>query len=75
MNFTEIAKNRYSCRAYDVNRMVEEEKIKETGKNRAAQYGKTEEELNKNEEYMEYVHKNQMIEKTVEYLMEKAKIK
>ena len=41
----------------------------------AAQYGKTEEELNKNEEYMEYVHKNQMIEKTVEYLMEKAKIK
>ena len=28
MNFTEIAKNRYSCRAYDGNRMVEEEKIK-----------------------------------------------
>jgi nitroreductase len=28
MNFTEIAKNRYSCRAYDSNRMVEDEKIK-----------------------------------------------
>ena len=54
---------------------LDEEKIKETVKNMAAQYGKTEEELNKNEEYMEYVHKNQMIEKTVEYLMEKAKIK
>jgi len=54
---------------------LDEEKIKETVKNMAAQYGKTEEELSKNEEYMEYVHKNQMIEKTVEYLMEKAKIK
>lgn len=28
MNFTEIAKNRYSCRAYDANRIVEDEKIK-----------------------------------------------
>ena len=28
MNFNEIAKNRYSCRAFDVNRPVEDEKIK-----------------------------------------------
>ncbi len=28
MNFTEIAKNRYSCRSYDPTREVEEEKIK-----------------------------------------------
>jgi nitroreductase len=28
MNFTEIAKNRYSCRAYDGNKSVEDEKIK-----------------------------------------------
>ena len=28
MNFTEIAQNRYSCRAFDVNRPVEDEKIK-----------------------------------------------
>ncbi len=28
MNFTEIAKNRYSCRSYDATRMVEDEKIK-----------------------------------------------
>lgn len=54
---------------------VDEEKIKETVKNMAAQYGKTEEELNNNEEYMKYVKKNQMFEDTVAYLMEKAKIK
>lgn len=28
MNFNEIAKNRYSCRAYDGGRLVEEEKIR-----------------------------------------------
>ncbi|MBO5334207.1 MAG: nitroreductase family protein [Clostridia bacterium] len=28
MNFTEIAKNRYSCRSYDTTRKVEDEKIK-----------------------------------------------
>lgn len=28
MNFTEIAKNRYSCRSYDATKMVEDEKIK-----------------------------------------------
>ena len=28
MNFTEIAKNRYSCRSYDATREVEDEKIK-----------------------------------------------
>ncbi len=28
MNFTEIANNRYSCRSYDPERMVEEEKIR-----------------------------------------------
>ena len=28
MNFTEIANNRYSCRAYDSNKTVEDEKIK-----------------------------------------------
>ncbi len=28
MNFTEIAKNRYSCRSYDATRMVDDEKIK-----------------------------------------------
>lgn len=28
MNFTEIAKNRYSCRSYDGNRPVEDEKIR-----------------------------------------------
>lgn len=28
MNFTEIANNRYSCRAYDSNKIVEDEKIK-----------------------------------------------
>ena len=28
MNFSEIAKNRYSCRAYDSNKQVEDEKIK-----------------------------------------------
>ena len=28
MNFLEIAQNRYSCRSYDVNKMVEEDKIK-----------------------------------------------
>ena len=28
MNFTEIAKNRYSCRSYDAKKQVEEEKIK-----------------------------------------------
>ena len=28
MNFTEIAKNSYSCRAYDGNKSVEDEKIK-----------------------------------------------
>jgi len=54
---------------------LDEEKVKETVKNMAAQYGKKEEELNKNEEYMEYVKKNQMLEQTVEYLMSKAKIK
>ena len=28
MNFSEIAKNRYSCRSYDATKMVEDEKIK-----------------------------------------------
>lgn len=28
MNFLEIAQNRYSCRSYDANKMVEEDKIK-----------------------------------------------
>ena len=28
MNFTEIAQNRYSCRSYDAERVVEDEKIK-----------------------------------------------
>lgn len=54
---------------------LDDEKIKETVKNMAAQYAKTEEELNNNEEYMEYVKKNHMLENTVAYLMEKAKIK
>lgn len=54
---------------------LDEEKIKETVKNMAAQYAKSEEELNNNEEYMEYVKKNHRLENTVAYLMEKAKIK
>lgn len=28
MNFSEIARDRYSCRAYDMNKMIEDEKIK-----------------------------------------------
>ena len=54
---------------------LDEEKIKETVKNMAAQYAKSEEELNNNEEYMEYVKKNHRLENTVAYLMGKAKIK
>lgn len=54
---------------------IDEEKIKETVKNMATQYAKSEEELNNNEEYMEYIKKNQRLENTVAYLMEKAKIK
>ena len=29
MNFNEIAQNRYSCRSYDINKAVEDDKIKE----------------------------------------------
>lgn len=54
---------------------LDEEKIKASIKEMAEKYNKTEEELNNNEEYMEYLKKNHTIEKTVEYVMDKAKIK
>lgn len=54
---------------------IDEEKLQKTVKDMAAQYGKSEEELKQNEEYMEYIKKNQIMEKTVEYIMSKAKIK
>ena len=53
----------------------DEEKLKANIKEMAERYNKTEEELNNNEEYMEALKKNHTIEKTVEYIMDKAKIK
>ena len=53
----------------------DDEKIKANIKEMAEKYNKTEEELNNNEEYMEHLKKNHTIEKTVEYIMDKAKIK
>ena len=54
---------------------LDEEKMKANIKEMAEKYNKTEEELNNNEEYMDYLKKNHTMEKTVEYIMDKAKIK